>query len=209
MTFPLHEPPGNLPAANPDKDPIIQFEEWFDLAQNTNICMPEAMTLATSTPDGFPSARIVLLKQVSPEGFVFFTNYESRKGSELESNPRAALVLHWAILERQIRIEGYAEQISPEESTAYFQTRPRGSRIGAWASRQSRELRDRAELEEQVLRFEKLYSDQEIDLPTHWGGFRVIPEKMEFWQGRKSRLHERVVFTKLPSGDWDSHLLFP
>ena len=204
-----HEVSKDLPAASPDRDPIIQFEEWFSLAQDRNICMPEAMTLATSTSDGIPSARIVLLKQASHKGFVFFTNYQSRKGEELESNPHAALVLHWAVLERQIRIEGKVEQISQEESNAYFQSRPRGSRIGAWASRQSKPLNKRSELKERVHHYEKKYLDREIALPEHWGGFRVVPERIEFWQGRESRLHERLVFTKLPSGEWDTHLLFP
>lgn len=199
----------DLPAANPDKDPITQFEEWFAFAQDANIYLPEAMTLATATSNGFPSARIVLLKQVSQKGFVFFTNHESRKGGELDSNPKAALVLHWATLERQIRIEGPVKRITREESEAYFQSRPRGSRIGAWASDQSSILRDRSYLEERVHYFEQKYADQEIPLPEHWGGFRVLPEKIEFWQGRQSRLHERLIYTKLPSGHWDTELLFP
>ncbi len=199
----------DLPAANRDKDPITQFEEWFAFAQNANIYLPEAMTLATATPNGFPSARIVLLKQVSQKGFVFFTNYESRKGDELDSNPKAALVLHWATLERQIRIEGPVERITKEESEAYFQSRPRGSRIGAWASDQSSILRDRSHLKERVHYFEQKYADQEIPLPERWGGFRVLPEKIEFWQGRQSRLHERLVYTKSPSGHWNTELLFP
>ena len=203
------EPIGELPAAVPDRDPIVQFEEWFAFAKQTNIYLPEAMTLATATPDGSPSARIVLLKQISSEGFVFFTNYESRKGHELASNPRAALVLHWAILERQIRVEGSIEQISQKESEAYFESRPRGSCIGAWASRQSQKLDSRSELEERVFQFENAYADRTVPLPPNWGGFRVIPERLEFWQGRKSRLHERLVFTKRSKGNWDTHLLFP
>ncbi|MXW32077.1 MAG: pyridoxamine 5'-phosphate oxidase [Rhodothermaceae bacterium] len=199
----------DLPAANPDIDPIIQFEEWFAFAQNANIYLPEAMTLATTTSDGFPSARIVLLKQVSQKGFVFFTNYESRKGCELDSNPKAALVLHWATLERQIRIEGPVERITREESEVYFQSRPRGSRIGAWASDQSSTLRDRSHLKERVHYFEQKYAGQEVPLPERWGGFRVLPEKIEFWQGRQSRLHERLIYAKLPSGHWDTELLFP
>lgn len=199
----------DLPAANPDKDPITQFKEWFAFAQDAKIYLPEAMTLATATPNGFPSARIVLLKEVSQKGFVFFTNYGSRKGGELETNPKAALVLHWATLERQVRIEGPVERITREESEAYFQSRPRGSRIGAWASNQSSILRDRSHLEERVHYFEQTYADQKIPLPERWGGFRVLPRKIEFWQGRQSRLHERLVYNKLPSGHWDTELLFP
>lgn len=199
----------DLPAANPDIDPITQFEEWFAFAQNANIYLPEAMTLATATPNGSPSARIVLLKQVSQKGFVFFTNYESRKGCELGSNPKAALVLHWATLERQIRIEGPVERITGEESEVYFQSRPRGSRIGAWASDQSSVLRDRSHLKERVHYFEQKYAEREVPLPERWGGFRVLPEKIEFWQGRQNRLHERLVYTRLPSGHWDTELLFP
>lgn len=199
----------DLPAANPDKDPIIQFEEWFAFAQDANIYIPEAMTLATATSNGSPSARIVLLKQVSQKGFVFFTNYESRKGDELAHNPKAALVLHWAPLERQIRIEGPVERISRAESKTYFQSRPRESRIGAWASHQSKGLRERSYLEERVRHFEQKYADRGIPLPVHWGGFRVVPQRIEFWQGRRSRLHERLVYTKLPSGRWNTNLLFP
>lgn len=199
----------DLPAASPDSDPMKQFEEWFNFAHSQNIYLPEAMTLATSTLDGSPSARIVLLKDVSPKGFVFFTNYLSRKGSELEMNPKAALVLHWAILERQIRIEGHVERISEHESEHYFHSRPRGSQIGAWASRQSTPLSDRSELEYRVTHFEQKYKGTKIDLPNHWGGFRVVPKKIEFWQGRESRLHERVVFTKISSGGWETQTLYP
>ena len=199
----------DLPPASADKDPFTQFEEWFAFAEEANIALPEAMTLATASPDGSPSARIVLLKQVGPEGFVFFTNYESRKGDELTANPKAALVIHWTILERQVRIEGKVERISHPESEAYFRSRPRGSRIGAWASQQSRPLDDRSELEKRVLNHEQQYENQEIPLPPHWGGFRVIPERIEFWQGRINRLHERLVFQKSDSGDWETHLLFP
>jgi len=209
MKFPEQDLIKDLPAASPDKDPFIQFEQWFAFAHSQKIYLPEAMTLATSTSDGSPSARIVLLKHVSSEGFVFFTNYLSRKGSELEMNPKAALVLHWAILERQIRIEGQVERISHSESETYFHSRPRGSQIGAWASRQSTRLSHRSELQERVTHFEQKYSGQEIDLPDHWGGFRVVPQKIEFWQGRESRLHERVVFTKTPSGDWSTDILYP
>ena len=209
MTFSSQKLVEDLPAPNPDQDPIHQFDQWFAFAKESNIYLPEAMTLATSTKDGSPSARIVLLKDVSPNGFVFFTNYESRKGSEIEANPKAALVIHWAILERQVRIEGQVEKISAQESDAYFQSRPRGSRIGAWASRQSKKLTHRSQLEQRVHDFQQVYAEKDIDLPPHWGGFRVTPERIEFWQGRESRLHERLVYTKSPSGQWSTHLLFP
>ncbi|MCY4224910.1 MAG: pyridoxamine 5'-phosphate oxidase [Bacteroidetes bacterium] len=209
MTLLQQEPISDLPAADPDQDPIRQFDQWFSFAKESAIYLPEAMTLATSTEDGSPSARIVLLKDVSQKGFVFFTNYESRKGHELEANPKAALVIHWAILERQVRIEGQVEKISSKESDAYFQSRPRGSRIGAWASRQSRQLTDRTQLEQRVLDYQQLYAEKDIALPPYWGGFRVVPERIEFWQGRESRLHERLVYTKSPSGQWSTHLLFP
>ncbi|MDE2825907.1 MAG: pyridoxamine 5'-phosphate oxidase [Bacteroidota bacterium] len=199
----------DLPAASPDKDPIVQFQEWFDLAQNANIYLPESMTLATASPDGVPSARIILLKGVDQRGFVFFTNYNSRKGNELNSNPRAALVIHWSTLQRQIRIEGNVERVTRDESETYFQSRPRGSRIGAWASRQSALLNERSELNMHVERINQKYPGENIPCPPHWGGFRVIPEKIEFWQGRKNRLHERLVFNRLPSGDWQTKLLYP
>ncbi len=209
MSPPKQNTTQELPGASPDRDPIVQFEEWFTFARDAKICLPEAMTLATASTDGVPSARIVLLKEISQEGFVFFTNYQSRKGGELELNPRAALVLHWATLERQIRVEGQVERISSEESKAYYNSRPRGSRIGAWASHQSQRLENRSVLEKRVSHYEQINSGEEIPLPPHWGGFRVIPERIEFWQGRESRLHERLVFTRQPSGDWDTHLLFP
>ena len=199
----------DLPAASPDKDPIMQFQEWFDLAQNANIYLPEAMTLATASPEGIPSARIVLLKCIDHRGFVFFTNYNSRKGDELNSNPQAALVIHWSTLQRQIRIEGNVERISRDESETYFQSRPRGSRIGAWASRQSTLLNERSELNLRVERLNQKYPGENIPCPPHWGGFRVVPESIEFWQGRKNRLHERLEFNRLPSGDWQTQLLYP
>jgi pyridoxamine 5'-phosphate oxidase len=166
------------------------------------------MTVATTTPDGRPSARIVLLKEVDERGFVFFTNYGSRKGQELDANPRAALVFHWNLLQRQVRVEGRIERTSKEESEAYFHSRPRGSQIGAWASRQSQSLASRAELVEQVATMEARFPDGEVPLPEFWGGYRVIPEAIEFWQGRLYRLHDRVRFESAGNG-WKSGLLFP
>jgi pyridoxamine 5'-phosphate oxidase len=187
---------GGMPDPRGDEDPIELVESWFETAQECGMFMPEAMTLATATADGRPSARMVLLKGIDERGFRFFTNYESRKARELEANPRAALILHWAILERQIRIEGEVERLSADESLDYFSTRPRGSRIGAWASRQSRPLESREAFEAEVARYEQEFEGQDVPLPPHWGGYRVVPSCIEFWQGRTSRLHDRWVFTR-------------
>jgi len=178
------------------EDPIRLVEAWYETAQECGLFMPEAMTLATSTPEGMPAARMVLLKGIDPRGFRFFTNYESRKGEELAANPHAALILHWAVIERQIRIEGRVERLTKVESFEYFSSRPRGSRIGAWASQQSRPLESRAAFEAEVARYEKEFEGQEVPLPPHWGGYRVVPSRIEFWQGRASRLHDRWVFER-------------
>jgi pyridoxamine 5'-phosphate oxidase len=190
-------------------DPIRQFELWFQAAAESEVPEPNAMTLATVT-DGQPAARIVLLKGFDEKGFVFFTNYESRKGAELATNPRAALVFFWSQLERQVRIEGTTVKIDPAESDAYFQSRDKGSRIGAWASPQSQVIQDRNELETRVKSLLEKYEEEEfVPRPDHWGGYRLEPARIEFWQGRKSRLHDRLLYLKAADGSWTTDRLAP
>lgn len=197
-----------LPDLAAGDDPIKLFGEWYRAAEESGMLLPETMTLATSNRDGRPSARAVLLKKWSDRGFVFFTNYVSRKAKELDENPFAALLFHWPILERQVRVEGPVERISEDESAAYFRTRARGSRIGAWASYQSDVLADRDELERRVRETEERFSGQDIPLPPFWGGYRVIPELIEFWQGRVNRLHDRLAYRRV-DGDWQTERLWP
>ncbi|MBV9488380.1 MAG: pyridoxamine 5'-phosphate oxidase [Verrucomicrobia bacterium] len=190
-------------------DPFRQFEAWFDEAAKTSGQQePNAMTLATSTPDGAPSARVVLLKGFGPEGFAFYTNYKSRKGQQLASNPRAALSFYWPWLERQVQIEGNVVRMSREDSEAYFRLRPLGSRYGALASRQSRPLEDRAELERNVAEAEAVHGPNP-PMPSFWGGYRVLPARFEFWQGRENRLHDRFVYLPKPEGGWEIQRLSP
>ena len=177
-----------------DANPLVQFQAWFTEAEATGIRAPEAMALATATPGGMPSLRIVLLKGFDERGFVFHTNYSSRKGRELAANPRAAALLHWDALGRQVRIEGPVERISREESEAYFRTRPRGGQIGAWASRQSEPIAGRDELEAAVRDVEARCGAGEPPLPPDWGGLRLAPERYEFWQHRDDRLHDRLCY---------------
>ena len=190
-------------------DPIRQFEAWFQAAAAGGVPEPNAMTLATAV-DGQPSARVVLLKGFDERGFVFFTNYESRKGAELAANPLAALVFFWPQVEQQVRIEGGIVKIAPAESDDYFHSRDRGSRIGAWASPQSQIIRDRAELEGRVKAVLERYGETEfVPRPAHWGGYRLEPVRIEFWQGRKSRLHDRLLYLRQPDGSWSIDRLAP
>ena len=185
-----------------DPDPIKQFQSWLNDAVAAQLPLPEAMTLATASPDGRPSARMVLLKQVDQDGFVFFTNYRSAKARQLDVNPYASLVFYWAQLERQVRVEGSVVRTSDEESREYFRTRPRESQIGAWASAQSETISGRDVLEERARALETLYLDRDVDWPEHWGGYRLKPERIEFWKGRVGRLHDRILYQHQSGGVW-------
>jgi pyridoxamine 5'-phosphate oxidase len=201
---------GELDEATVERDPFRQFAAWYDDAVAAGVPEPEAMTLSTATPDGRPSARIVLLRGFDARGFCFFTNYASHKGRELEANPHAALTFHWAALERQVRIEGRVERTTAAESDAYFASRPSTSRIGAWSSPQSAVIADRAALETFFARFRAEHPDDAaIPRPEHWGGYRLVPERIEFWQGRPSRLHDRLRFRRGEDDAWLLERLAP
>jgi pyridoxamine 5'-phosphate oxidase len=191
-----------------DRDPIKQFQIWFNDAIAARLPLSEAMTLATATPDGKPSARMVLLKQADHDGFVFFTNYRSAKAEQLDDNPYAALVFYWSQLDRQVRVEGSVVRTSEQESRDYFKTRPRESQIGAWASAQSQAIASREVLERRAQELEDLYSGREVDCPDYWGGYRLRPERIEFWKSRIGRLHDRILYQRDPSG-WSITRLAP
>ena len=190
------------------KDPFRQFEKWFQEAEAAKVHEPNAMTLATASADGKPSARTVLLKGLDGRGFMFFSNYQSRKGRELEANPRASLVFPWFVLERQVIVEGVVTKVAREESEAYFHSRPRASQLGAWVSQQSSIITHRDVLEESMKALETKYAGQEVPLPPHWGGWRLAPETVEFWQGRRSRLHDRLRYRRNQDG-WTVERLAP
>ena len=196
-----------LSETDADRDPFRQFQRWFDDALRAKLPLPNAMTLATVTPQGAPSARIVLLKGVEDGGFVFYTNYLSRKGRELAARPAACLVFQWSDLERQVRIEGAVQQVSAAVSDAYFASRPLGARLSAWASPQSEKVSARPALEAAVQNVRSRYADNP-PRPPHWGGYRVVPQAIEFWQGRADRLHDRLVYTRNPTG-WTIERLAP
>jgi len=199
-----------LDEADVSHDPFVEFARWFAEAQDAQVPDANAMTLATATAHGEPSARIVLLKAFDERGFVFFTDYRSRKGAELEANPRAALVFYWAELDRQVRITGGVALTTREESERYFRSRPLGSRLGAWASHQSRVIPGRAALEADLREVEARFEDGDVPLPAHWGGYRVVPDAIEFWQGRESRLHDRIRYVREGGGrGWRVERLSP
>lgn len=191
-------------------DPFPLFDRWFDDAKNAGLYLAENMNLATASPEGAPSSRQVLLKEWGPDqGFVFYTNYDSRKADDLEANPRAALLFHWATLHRQIRIEGRVERVSQEQSVAYHSSRARGSQIAAWASNQSGELASREQLEQRFREKEQEFRGRDVPLPPFWGGYRVIPERIEFWQGRSNRMHDRLLYRRDGDGKWTVVRLSP
>jgi len=197
-----------LPEMSVDSTPLALFTQWFDDANKAGILLPEAVSVSTCSKDGQPSSRMVLLKQFDEEGFVFFTNYGSRKSDELTENNKISMLFHWSVLQRQIRIEGVVEKVSQQESADYFHSRDRGSQIGAWASKQSKKLSHENELKDRMSQFSGKYAQGEVPHPNFWGGWRVKPHYVEFWQGRANRLHDRVCFEIKGSG-WENFKLHP
>ncbi|MFC5283272.1 pyridoxamine 5'-phosphate oxidase [Pedobacter alpinus] len=192
-----------------NQNPYLQFEKWFSEALNAKVLEPNAMTLATADANCIPQARIVLLKEFTEQGFVFYTNYDSAKGKQIAENPHAALLFFWGDLERQIRIEGVVEKVSDDESTQYFQSRPKGSQLGALASPQSQTIPNRKFLEDKLNSLVEEYGVKDIPKPEHWGGYRVIPNKIEFWQGRSNRLHDRLAYVQEKDQSWKFERLAP
>jgi len=192
-----------------ERDPIKQFKLWFDSAVAAKLPLPEAMSLATVTRDGKPTSRMVLLKSFDNDGFVFYTNYLSAKAKDLETNPNVALTFFWPQLEKQVRIEGQVAKTSADESRSYFEVRPRESQIGAWASAQSEVISGRDELEKRQAELEETYRDQPVPWPEHWGGYRLNPDRIEFWKGRVGRLHDRIVYERQSDGSWSIKRLAP
>ena len=210
----MNEPPpqynaDSIDELTVDRDPLTLFERWLHEAKAVGIHLAEAMTLATATPEGKPSARLVLLKGADERGFVFYTNYRSMKARELDSNPQAALVFYWPQLERQVRVDGKVERTSAEESDAYFKTRPRESQIGALASPQSDVIASREALQKKADQIEKLYEGRDVERPPHWGGYRLHAERIEFWKGRPGRLHDRILYERQADGSWSIKRLAP
>jgi pyridoxamine 5'-phosphate oxidase len=192
-----------------DPDPFVEFAAWFAQAGRAGIRVPEAAALATASAEGVPSVRMVLVKEAGEAGFVFYSNFESRKGRELEGNPRAALLFHWDVLGRQVRIEGEARRLEADESAAYIRARPRSSQLSALVSPQSRTVASRAWLEQRVAELAARYQDAALPLPENWGGFRVLPTSFEFWQHREDRLHDRILYTRSGDGRWRLERLAP
>lgn len=199
---------GSLSENEVDPDPILQFRHWMAQALTAEVLEPNAMTLATASIDGKPSARIVLIKGVDQQGFTFFTNYLSTKGQQLADNPHAALLFYWSELERQVRITGHINILSEQESDAYYHSRPLDSRLGAWASEQSQIISNRECLVERMEQFAQRFGEHP-PRPPHWGGYRLIPEQIEFWQGRPSRLHDRICYQRMPEGGWKIYRVAP
>jgi pyridoxamine 5'-phosphate oxidase len=197
-----------IPEAAEHRDPIELFEEWFAAARESGMMLPESLALATATAEGVPSVRMVLLKGVDERGFVFYTNYGSKKAREMDANPKASLCAHWPVLERQVRIAGAVERVPVEESERYFAKRPRGSRLGAWASKQSEPLPSREHLKERFRRVKGEFAGGDVPLPPFWGGYLLRPATIEFWQGKADRLHERLLFER-DGRSWSARRLYP